>query len=210
MLHWGMTLEQSAAFFLFALVAAITPGPSNVLLVATGAQAGFRRGLPCLFGVSAGMGAMMFLAALGLGSLVLAWPQLMLLARYAGAAFLLWLAWKIASAPPLAEDGAAEPPRPVGFLGAALLQWVNPKAWLVSLGAVATYLQVTETAALWHSLVFALVFALVFVAAALPSGLLWLVFGAAAQRLLRQPRRQRIFNIAMGLALAASVAMMLR
>lgn len=201
-----MTPEQSLAFFLFSVVAAITPGPSNVLLVATGAQAGFWRGLPCLFGVSAGMGSMMFLAAYGLGSMVLAHPQVLQALRIMGAAFLLWLAWKIATAPLGDSAAVSPPPQPVGFLGAAALQWVNPKAWLVSAGAVATYLPGGGDDAILHSAAFALVF----VAAALPSGLLWLVFGAAAQRLLRDPRRQRIFNIAMGLVLAGSVAMILR
>lgn len=199
-----MSLEQSAAFFLFSLIAAITPGPSNLLLVAAGAQAGFRRGLPCLFGVSAGMGSMMFLAACGLGSLVLAYPQWLLAARIAGSAFLLWLAWKIASAPPAHAEMPAT--QPVGFIGAAALQWINPKAWMVSIGAVATYLQADAGDALRQSAIFALLF----IAAALPSGLVWLVFGVSAQRLLREPRHQRIFNIAMGLALAGSVVMILR
>lgn len=199
-----MTLEQAAAFFVFALVAAITPGPSNVLLTATGMQVGLVRGLSCLFGVSAGMGSMMFLAAYGFGALVLQHPQVMQVVRWLGAAFLLWLAWKIASAPVNTGDGA--PPRPTGLLGAALLQWVNPKAWLVSAGAVATYLPNEAESALWR----AAVFALVFVSAALPSGFVWLAFGAAAQRVLRDRRRQRGFNIVMGLALAASIVMILR
>ena len=196
-----MSHEQAAAFFLFSLIAAITPGPSNLLLVAAGARAGLLRGLPCLFGVSAGMGSMMLLAAWGLGGFVLAQPQILLAARVLGAAFLLWLAWKIASAPVGAAD--APPPDPVGFFGAALLQWVNPKAWLVSTAAVAAYLPAGEGGA-------PAVFTAVFIAAALPAGFVWLAFGTAAQRFLRDSQRQRIFNIAMGLALAASVAMILR
>lgn len=205
MLNCGMTPDQIAAFFLFSVIAAVTPGPSNVLLVATGAQAGFWRGLPCLFGVSAGMGSMMFLAAYGFGSILLGHPQALLVVRICGAAFLLWLSWKIASAPvgPQAEANA----RPAGFFGAAALQWVNPKAWLVSAGAVATYLPAAGEGGAWMQ---SMLFAAVFVAAALPSGFVWLVFGAAAQRLLRSPRRQRIFNITMGVALAVSVTMILR
>jgi threonine/homoserine/homoserine lactone efflux protein len=200
-----MTPEQIAAFFVFALVAAITPGPSNVLLTATGMQVGLLRGLPCLFGIGAGMGSMMFLAAYGFGALVLQHPQVMQAVRWLGAAFLLWLAWKIATAPVGSDkDGAL--PRPTGFLGAALLQWVNPKAWLVSAGAVAAYLPGEAESALLR----ATTFTLVFVSAALPSSFVWLAFGAAAQRFLREPRRQRGFNLAMGLALAASVVMILR
>jgi threonine/homoserine/homoserine lactone efflux protein len=198
-----MTLEQAAAFFLFAFVAAITPGPSNVLLAATGAQAGFWRGLSCAFGVSAGMGSMMFLAALGLGAVLIGLPSVMTAIRFLGAAFLLWLAWKIASAPVGGDQGAGEP---TGFFGAAALQWVNPKAWMVSTGAVATYLPVESGAAV----VQAILFVLVFVSAALPSNLIWLGFGATAQRLLEDERRGRIFNLAMGLTLAASVLFILR
>jgi len=199
-----MTADRIVAFFLFSLVAAVTPGPSNVLLAATGAQAGLLRGLPCLFGVSAGMGTMMFLAAYGLGSLVPEHPSLLLACRIGGSAFLLWLAWKIATAPAV-DDAAAPPRRPAGFLAAAALQWVNPKAWLVSTGAIATYLQAGDDNTVMRSAGFALVFVL----AALPGGLLWLVFGAAAQRLLRSRRWRRLFNMATALALAVSVAMIL-
>jgi threonine/homoserine/homoserine lactone efflux protein len=199
-----MTAEQAFAFFVFALVAAITPGPSNVLLTATGLQTGLLRGLPCLFGVSAGMGAMMLLGAYGFGTVVTGHPQAMQLVRWAGAMLLLWLAWKIASAPVGEGDSHADT-TPTGFFGAAALQWVNPKAWLVAAGAVATYLPGDAESSLLH----AILFALVFVGAALPSGFVWLAFGAAAQRLLRDARRQRGFNIAMGLALAASVVMIL-
>lgn len=198
-----MTLEQAAAFFLFAFVAAITPGPSNVLLTATGAQAGFWRGLPCAFGVMAGMGSLMFLAALGLGSMLIGHPNVMTAIRFGGAAFLFWLAWKIATAP--VGPGQA-PSNPAGFLGAAALQWVNPKAWMVATGAVATYLRVESGAAA----VQAALFTLVFVSAAFPSGLIWLGLGATVQRLLADERRCRIFNLAMGLTLAASVLFILR
>jgi len=198
-----MSPDQAAAFFLFSLVAAGTPGPSNVLLASTGGQAGLWRGLPCLFGVSAGMGSLMFLAAFGLGAVLLGHPTAMSAIRVCGAAFLLQLAWKIATAPASPE---LAPGRPTGFLGAAALQWVNPKAWLVSTSAVATYLP----GAADGTAVQAGLLALVFVAAALPSGFVWLSLGAALQRLMRDARRRRIFNLAMGLALAASVILILR
>lgn len=198
-----MILEQAVAFFLFAFVAAVTPGPANMLLTATGAQAGVLRGLPCAFGVSAGMGSMMFLSAYGLGSLVLAHAPVLMAVKVCGAAFLLWLAWKVATSGPAGEGRSTEP---VGFFGAAALQWVNPKAWLVSAGAVAAYLSPEGGSAAVQSAFFALVF----MSAAFPSNLIWLAFGAAAQRLLGDDRRRRAFNIAMGSALALSVAAILR
>lgn len=193
-----MSTEQVQAFLVFAVVAAITPGPSNVMLTATGANAGVLRGLPCLLGVGAGMGVMMSLVAFGLGSLVLDVPLVAGTLKWCGAAFLLWLAWKIAtagrSASPL--DG-----RPIGFLEAAAFQWVNPKSWLVCASAAGTYLQADSGTAL----VQALSIGVLFVAAALPSGFVWLAAGVGIQRLLRSPGRLRIFNVAMGAALAASV-----
>jgi threonine/homoserine/homoserine lactone efflux protein len=198
-----MSPEQAVAFFVFSVVAAATPGPSNVMLTATGAIAGVARGLPCLLGVGMGMGLLMFAVALGLGQLVLGLPLLLAALNWAGAAFLLWLAWKIATAPP--GGGTAERKEPVGFWGATLFQWVNPKSWLVSVSAMGAYLQAGSEGAFLQ----AAAFAAVFVAAALPSGFLWLAFGASMHRLLRNRQAARIFNLAMGAALAASVALIL-
>src|SRR5687767_12811219 len=92
-----MTAEQALAFVLFAIVAAITPGPSNIVLASTGANVGVLRGLPCLLGVTLGMGLMMFIVAFGLGSLVLGSPFLLTGLKWCGAGFLLWLSWKIAT-----------------------------------------------------------------------------------------------------------------
>lgn len=196
-----MTAEQALAFLVFSFVAAITPGPSNLMLTATGAIAGLRRGLPCLAGVALGMGLLIFTVAMGLGHLALGHALVLKGINWLGAAFLIWLAWKIATAPP---GGAAGEAKPVGFREAALFQWINPKSWLVASSAAGTYLQADAGAWLQSAL-----FAGLFVTAALPSGLAWLAFGASMQRLLRSPRAARLFNVAMGVALAASVVMIL-
>ncbi|WP_282604270.1 LysE family translocator [Pelagibius sp. Alg239-R121] len=198
-----MSPEQALAFFLFAFVAAVTPGPSNVLLTATGANAGLQRGLPCLFGVVLGMGFMMAVVAFGLGSVVLDSPRVLEVLKWGGAAFLLWLAWKIASSNPSEAQSKQEPQntKPIGFLGAASFQWVNPKSWLVCAGAAGTYLQADAAGALLQSLALGGVFIL----AALPSSFLWLVAGVALQQVLREPKRLRLFNIIMGGLLAGSV-----
>jgi threonine/homoserine/homoserine lactone efflux protein len=199
-----MTREQAVAFLLFAVVAAVTPGPSNVMLTATGAQVGVLRGLPCLLGVGTGMGLMLFVVPLGLGSLVLGHPVVLRALHWGGAAFLLWLAWKIATSSGGVD--AANGGRPVGYLGAAVFQWVNPKSWLVSASAAGTFLSagagspVAQAACLGG----------LFVLAALPSGLVWLAFGAAVQRLLRGPRRMRAFNVTMGVLLALSIVLIVR
>src|SRR5262249_59135140 len=114
------TIERAVAFLLFAVVAAVTPGPSNIMLTAAGAQAGVLRGLPCLLGVMTGMGLMMFLVPLGLGSVVLQNPLVLKALHWGGAAVLLWLAWKIAT--PQSLDSRTRG-NPGGVLGAAVL-WV--------------------------------------------------------------------------------------
>src|SRR2546425_3646741 len=116
-----MTPEQAVAFLLFAVAAAGTPGPSNVLLTATGANVGVLRGLPCLLGVGVGMGLMMSLVAFGLGSLVLGSSLVAAALKWCGAAFLLWLSWRIATAEKSALQDSGQP---IGFVGAALFQWM--------------------------------------------------------------------------------------
>jgi threonine/homoserine/homoserine lactone efflux protein len=196
-----MNADQAAAFFLFAVVAAITPGPANTLILATASAVGARRGLACVLGTSIGMGLLLFASALGLGQLVRAQPLLLKTMNYGGAILLLWLAWKIANA---GRASDLEPAKPVGFLAAAAFQWVNPKAWLVAISAAGTYLQATPVNA-WIQ---ALTFSAVFFAAALPSNLVWLALGASLHRWLRDERRARIFNVLMALALALSIVLM--
>jgi threonine/homoserine/homoserine lactone efflux protein len=193
-----VTPEQGVAFFVFSIVAAATPGPSNVLLAATGANVGVWRGLPCLLGVTLGMGLMMFVVAFGLGSAILGHPALLQSVKWGGAAVLGWLAWKIATARRLGVSTAG---RPAGFLGGATFQWVNPKSWLVCASAAATFLDRGAGGALGQSAAFGLVFVL----ASLPGCFPWLAFGAVVARFLRSERAWRVFNGVMGALLAASV-----
>lgn len=197
-----MTPQQAIAFALFAVVAAGTPGPSNLMLTATGAKVGMRRGLPCLFGVVIGMGLMMFVLAFGLGHAVLAHPGVLRALHWIGAAFLLWLAWQIATAGHASAGGSA----PVGFVGAAAFQWVNPKSWLVSASAVGAYLNAQSGPALAQ----AIALGGLFVLASLPCCAVWLAFGATAQHVLRTERAQRTFNVVMGMLLAGSVVLIVR
>ncbi|HEV8227466.1 MAG TPA: LysE family translocator [Methylomirabilota bacterium] len=195
-----MSTEQTAAFILFAVVAAVTPGPSNVMLTAAGANGGVVRGLPCLIGVTTGMGLMMFVVPLGLGSLILRNPLVLKALNWAGAAFLLWLSWKIATSRRM--DSLPES-RPVGFFGAAVFQWVNPKSWLVTASAAGAFLHTGAGSPVLQSAFLGGLFVLV----ALPSCFVWLAFGATAQRLLQTPRRLRAFNITMGILLALSIGL---
>jgi threonine/homoserine/homoserine lactone efflux protein len=195
-----MITEQAIAFALFAIVAAVTPGPSNVVLTSTGATVGVLRGLPCLLGVAVGMGLMMFVVGFGLGSVVLASPLVLQGIKWCGSIVLLWLAWKIATASRSKSTGAAPF---LGFWPAVVFQWVNPKSWLVTAGAVGTFLHAGAGSALAQSLFFGLVFAVV----TIPCCFVWLAFGAGLQRVLQGDRAARFFNVAMGAMLAGSVVL---
>jgi threonine/homoserine/homoserine lactone efflux protein len=190
--------EQALAFFVFAVVAAGTPGPSNALLTATGASVGVTRGIPALLGVAAGMAALMFVVAFGLGALLVQTPFVLTALKVGGAAVLCWLAWKIATSP---RPGGASGARPIGFFGAAGFQWINPKSWLVCASAAATFLDPKAG----NPLEQAAGLGVTFVLACLPSCFPWLAFGAVLHRVLRSDRAWRIFSGAMGLLLAASV-----
>jgi threonine/homoserine/homoserine lactone efflux protein len=193
-----MNLEQFIAFVLFVFVTSITPGPNNVMLTATGANVGVRRGLPHVFGVALGFALMIFLVAAGIGSALLESPGAMRVLRVGGVAILFWLAWKIASAG-RARNGMRV--RPISFLEAAAFQWVNPKGWLICAAAVGSFLHTEEGGAILQ----AALFGATFIAVGTPCMLVWLGFGATMQRFLQTERALRGFNIAMGLLLAGSV-----
>jgi threonine/homoserine/homoserine lactone efflux protein len=188
------------AFVTFAAVVAGTPGPSNALLTAIGARVGVRHGLASLLGQVTGMGAMLFGITLGAGNVLLAHPLALQVLKWGGAAVLCWMAWRIATAG-YAEEAAN---RPGGFFGMAAFQWVNPKGWLIGVGAVATFLDRRAGGALAQAAILAILFTLV----ALPSCLPWLAFGAALQRFLHTPRARRILNTAMAALLATSTILM--
>jgi threonine/homoserine/homoserine lactone efflux protein len=198
-----MPTDHILAFLVFAFVAAATPGPSNIILASTGAATGVRRGLPTLLGVTLGMGVMMFLVALGLGRLVLTHPLILPAVKWGGVAFLLWLAWKIATSDP--RRGAAAG-HIMGFWQAAAFQWVNPKSWLISVSAAGAYVPAAAGGALAQSVWLGVLFVL----AALPGCLLWLALGATMQRLLREQEAARRLNLVMGALLAGSIVLFIR
>jgi threonine/homoserine/homoserine lactone efflux protein len=195
-----MEASRAIAFVTFAAVAAGTPGPGNVLLAAVGARVGVRRGMTSLLGQVIGMTAMLFAVTLGLGSVLLDHPWTLEILKWGGAALLCRMAWGIATA--RHSDGTAD--GSTGFLGMAAFQWANPKGWLITAAADATFLDRHGDGALGQALVLALLFML----AALPSCLPWLAFGAVLQRYLRTPRTWLVFRCAMAGLLVASVGLL--
>jgi threonine/homoserine/homoserine lactone efflux protein len=191
-----MQPAQVISFVTFSAAVAGTPGPSNALLTAAGARAGIRRGLPSLLGQVTGMGTMLFAVTLGLGEVLLGHPVALQVLRWGGAALVCWMAWRIATSGPAGE--AAD--KPAGFLTMAAFQWINPKGWLISIAAIAAFLNRHSGDALAQ----ACVLAILFTAVALPSCLPWLAFGATLKRFIRTPRAWRVLNGTMAALLAAS------
>jgi len=193
-------LTLALLFLPFALTMSITPGPNNLMVAASGATFGFRRTLPHMLGITAGAPVMLIAVGLGLGEAFQRSPGLHEAMNYAGAAFLVYLAWRIATAAPAAPASEVHG-RPIGFFTAAAFQWVNPKAWLICIGAASTYTTVGGEVHL-EVLVLAAVLAL----ACLPSVALWTAAGVAIGRLLAgDPRRLRWFNWTMALLLLLSL-----
>ena len=192
-----MSLSLLGPLAMFALVSSITPGPNNVMLASSGLNFGFRRSVPHLLGVNLGFTLMIFLVGIGLGSVFQQVPQLYTVLKYAGAAYLLYLAWKIANSGSM-DDGETRG-KPFTFLQAAAFQWVNPKAWVMAVGVVATY---TPQNGFVANLVIATVVCGV---VNLPSIGIWVTFGTALRRVLHRPWAIRAFNVSMALLLVASL-----
>lgn len=196
-----MNPELLLAFLVFAFAASITPGPNNLMLLASGVNHGFRATVPHLLGVGFGFFVMLLAMGLGLAELFARWPALNRLLSVAGAAYLLWLAWRVARSGPPAPGTRAEPP--MGFWAAAAFQWVNPKAWMMAVAAFSTYLPARSPLAV---LAVALLFALV----NLPCLSTWTLLGSRLRGWMAVGSRQRVFNRTMGGLLVLSLAPMLR
>lgn len=184
----------------FLWVAAITPGPNNMLLTSSGANYGFMRTVPLMIGIMLGMQCILLLVAFGVGSLILLYPALHLILKIAGSAYLLWLAWKIGTATYEKLETDAPPPSPIPFWQGGLLQLINPKAWLMALGAVASF-SLAGSQYLHSVVLISIGIALVNIVA----GIIWIAFGSMIGTLLRSRRAWTIFNIFMGLLTAACV-----
>jgi threonine/homoserine/homoserine lactone efflux protein len=190
-----MTYDMLAALAAFAFVTSITPGPNNLMLMASGANFGFRRTVPHMLGVGIGFAAMIALVGLGLAQVFETWPRGRTVLRVVSLAYTLWLAWRIATA---GAPGRSATARPMSFVAAALFQWVNPKAWAMALTAISVY-------APTGSLGTVLLVAAVFGAINLPSVTSWALMGQEMRRWLGRSKRLRAFNAGMAMLLVASL-----
>jgi threonine/homoserine/homoserine lactone efflux protein len=186
------------AFSAFAAVMYFTPGPNNVMLLASGLTYGFRRTLPHIAGITLGMAFMIAAVGLGLGTIFIAYPLLQTILKYAGAAYLIYLAIAIAMSgmAPSAQDNARGP---MTFWGAAVFQWVNVKGWVMVIGTITAYAAIAGFP--WN-IVIQTAISLVIGAV---STVVWALFGSALRPVLRSPRTVRAFNIVMAALLLASL-----
>lgn len=196
-----MTSQLLLALLGFAFVTSVTPGPNNMMLLASGVNFGLRRTVPHMLGVSLGHALMVMLMGFGLSGLFQAFPQAMLVLKVVSVGYMLWLAWKIAHA--AAPEGRGAGGRPFSFLQAAGFQWVNPKAWAMSLGAVSAYAGDGGLAAI-------VTVTVVFACVNLPSVALWAAMGEGLRHWLQDARRLRAFNWTMAALLLASLIPVLR
>ena len=186
----------------FAAVAGITPGPNNLLLTTSGLRFGFRRTLPHLLGVCFGFPVMALVVGLGLAGLFATSTLLHKALKVIGLGYLVYLAYKIATAPPVASvDGGGA--RPMRFIEAAMFQWVNPKAWVAVIGAISSYTTLDG-----NNFAEVLVITAIFFVITFPCTATWAAFGTVMRRWLSDPYHIRIFNITMAAALLASIVPM--
>jgi threonine/homoserine/homoserine lactone efflux protein len=193
-----MPLELLFPLAVFSFVTSITPGPNNMMLLASGVNFGFRRTVPHMLGIGIGFSMMVLLLGLGLGQVFVRFPVIYTVLKYVGAVYLLWLAWKIAQSAPVNGQGKSKA-QPMTFVEAAAFQWINPKAWTMAVSALATYLQPAQP------MVSAVIIAAFFGAINLPSVSIWALFGVGMRRFLNEPRHVRLFNCAMALLLVGSL-----
>ena len=197
-----MTNEILIALIGFAFASSITPGPNNLMLMASGANYGLRRTLPHMLGISIGHAFMVAMVGIVLLRVFETYPVLNIVLKVLSATYMLWLAWKIANAvPPEANKVTG---KPFTFLQAAAFQWVNPKAWFMAITAISAYAPQDRGIIVGSILV-----AVVFAAVNLPSVTGWAWMGVQVRRWLGTARRLRVFNMSMAVLLVVSLYPML-
>jgi threonine/homoserine/homoserine lactone efflux protein len=197
-----MITQQFIGLLGFAFASSITPGPNNMMLMASGANYGLRRTVPHMLGVAIGFAVMIALVGIGLVGLFEAWPPAFTVLKVVSAIYLVWLAWKIAMSPAPSTADANSTGKPMTFVQAALFQWVNPKAWTMALTAIAVY-------AGSRSLPAVLTVATVFGLINLPSVGVWAAMGQYLRRWMTDDRKRRAFNWGMTALLVGSLAVAL-
>ena len=193
-----MSQSLLIAFIVFAAVMYFTPGPNNVMLLSSGLTYGFRRTLPHIAGITFGMAFMIAAVGLGLGTIFVAYPVLQTVLKYAGAAYLIYLAVVIAMSGPV-TPGQDNRRGPMTFWGAAMFQWINVKGWVMVIGTITAYAAIAGFP--WNIVIQTLITLVIGAFATVA----WALFGSALRPILTSPQAVRAFNIVMALLLLASL-----
>lgn len=201
-----MDISLLLSIIMFSFVMSVTPGPNNIMLLASGAQFGYQKTLPHIFGILIGVASLLACVLLGLGLLFERYPELYDLLKMLSSGYLLWLAWKIttASTEAISLDATQNKNRPMTLLRASFFQFVNPKAWAMSIASISSFTLAGELyieSGLWIMLCFATTG---FIAISL-----WTYLGVRIAQCLTGPKRKKIFNHTMGAMTIATLFFML-
>lgn len=173
------------SMMVFALVSSVSPGPVNLVALSSGVSFGWRASVPHVTGATVGFTLLLLATGYGLYELLLLWPALQGAIRIGGIAFLLWMAWRLAR--DNGEMTRREAQRAPGAFNGALMQWLNPKAWLACVAGMGLFASDGNHATLW-------LFAGIYFVVCYLSILSWALAGASLSGWLRQPARIRLFN----------------
>jgi len=187
---------------IFCFSTSITPGPNNLMIMMSGAKFGVKSSLPHYFGICIGFALMVALVGLGLGEIFNRWSILHLIIKYVGALYMLYLAWQIIRSTSELKTVSARS-KPLNFVQALLFQWINPKAWIMAVGAISAYSVVNS-----NMLSQALIIAGVYFIVGLPCIGMWLIGGIGVSRYLKHPKHLHYFNLTMGTLLILSILLM--
>lgn len=193
-----MEYDILLSLIVFSVVSSVTPGPNNIMLLASGVNYGFTKTIPHIMGIVLGFSFMCLCIGFGLGTLFQLYPQLLGYLKIAALIYIAYLSWQTAFSKAL-DSGKSKKARPMTFIEAALFQWVNPKAWVMGLTAITLYVS-TE-----HPILSVMIISLVFGLTNIPCQSAWTAFGVALRSFLADPLRLKIFNFTMGTLLILSV-----
>ncbi|NHB58424.1 LysE family translocator [Acinetobacter sp. 194] len=192
-----MSFTVLISFIIYSFVTSITPGPNNIMLAASGVNFGFKRSIPHILGIGIGFGFMVSVVGFGFGALISSNIVLYESLKITGITYLLYLAYKIYHS--TSVDTTSGKTKPLTFLQAAMFQWVNPKAWIMAMGAVTTYLS-SQSELYWY-----LIIGVIYGAIGIPSTGVWALVGEKLQKYIHDQKKLKMFNAVMALLLVLSV-----
>ncbi|MBG2759337.1 LysE family translocator [Proteus mirabilis] len=192
-----MTFDIFLSLAIFSFVTSITPGPNNIMLLASGINFGLKRTMPHAIGVSLGFFVMLLAVGIGIGALIKSSPIIYNILKYLGALYLLWLAWKTAISHSV-EQNSNRQGSPLTLLEAALFQWINPKSWMMAISGITLYTSPQ------YPYILMLLVAIIFTLINFPCVAIWATFGHSLRERLKNPKILKLFNFIMGGLLALS------